>query len=620
SSDNGVLFNKDGTELLAYPAGKTASSYAIPEDVTTIGNYAFYGCTSLTSVTVPEGVLTFGNYAFSVCTSLADVTVANGLKTVGNYAFSVCTSLTSVSLPGTVTTIGSNAFEGCTSLASIVIPRDTTTIGDFAFHNCTSLASVTLSDSVVSISHHAFDGCKALPSITITKNVATLGSLVFYGCTSLTSIDVSEDNENYSSYEGVLFNKDGTELWNYPVGRTDSSYTIPDGVKSTVMYAFRCSSVTDVVVPEGFTSFGVASFYGCTSLKSVNVPDSVTTIDSLAFYGCTSLESITLPDGVTTIESGAFYLCTSLTEISIPKTVTRVGDSAFIYCTSLTSIDVSKDSASYSSDDGVLFNADKTRLMQYPIGRAASSYTIPASVESVVLDAFYCCVSLTEILVDAGNGNYCSEDGVLYTKDMSSLVMYPEGKTASSYTMPDTVESIGACALLGCTSLMSIDVPESSTSYKAVDGILYDKSGEHLIRCPAGIESLIVPSNTTVIEEYAFSGNIKEVRFVASGSISVKSNSFMNCNNLEKIIIDDGADVTFSPRSLTYVDFDEHTIYVVAPKGYPVTFSAVNDNITVIYGEPPAEDSGNDFPVLYVGIGAVAVLAIIGVVFLIRRR
>ncbi len=293
SSLDGVLFNKNKTELITYPFGKTDSEYAIPDSVTSIGDYAFYGCTSLTSITIPNSVTSIGYYAFYNCTSLTSVTIPDSVTSIGYETFFNCTSLTSITIPDSVTSIGGSAFYGCTSLTSITIPDSVTSIGrstfEFcrnltsvaisdsvknigisAFEFCESLTSVAIPDSVTSIGASAFRCCTSLTSVTIPDGVTSIGDSAFETCTSLISINVEENNINYSSVNGVLFNRIQNELMYYPAGKNDKNYEIPDGV----------------------TSIGDYSFYGCKSLISVTIPDSVTSIGDYSFYDCTSLASI----------------------------------------------------------------------------------------------------------------------------------------------------------------------------------------------------------------------------------------------------------------------------------------------------------------------------------------
>ncbi len=277
SSIDGILFNKDATAIITYPAGKQSAAYTIPDSVTYIGTSTFYGCTSLSSVNIPDSV-----------------------TYIGAGAFFGCTSLSSVTIPNSITSIDNNAFYSCNSLSSVTIPDSVTSISYYAFYGCSALSSITIPDSVTFIDKNTFDGCTSLSSVSIGDSVTSIGVSVFNGCTSLTTITVNSNNANYSSIDGVLFNKDVTAIITYPAGKQSAAYTLPDSV----------------------TSIGACAFYSCTSLSSVTIPDSVTTIENSAFHGCTLLSSVTIPDSVTSIGNAAFGGCTALTSLTFANTTT----------------------------------------------------------------------------------------------------------------------------------------------------------------------------------------------------------------------------------------------------------------------------------------------------------
>ena len=346
------------------------------------------------------------------------------------------------------------------------------------------------------------------------------------------------------------------------------------------------NDIKSVSLPDGLTSIGEVAFRGCTSLSSVTIPDSVTYIGEFAFYGCTSLSSVTIPDSVTSIGSYAFSGCTSLSSVTIPDSVTYIGEFAFSGCTSL------------------------------------SSVTIPDSVTSIEYYAFFGCTSLTAINVAEGNTAYVSENGVLFNKNKTSLIQYPAGKTDSAYTIPDSVTSIGNYAFLSADSLKSIEVSGNNPNFSSRSGCLYDKTGMTLRVCPAGLGTFTVGKDVASVYSGAFSGNnLNEVVFSEGASATLGEEAFCDCMNLKKIVIESNANVVFNAMSIVFPDSEKHTIYVVAPEGYTIPESALYGNIEIVYSEPPSDsEDRKEFPIIYVVIGAIAVLALAGGAIVVKKR
>ena len=422
SSMNRVLFNKTQTTLVEYLADR-GGSYTIPESVATIGDSAFSSC-GLTNVTIPNSVTSIGATAFNLC------------------------GFTSITIPNSVTSIGDYAFEQCFSLTSVTIPGSVTKIGDSAFTWCGSLTNVTIGNGVVSIGDDVFDSCGRLTNVTIPDSVTSIGERVF-GCSGLTNINVDANNHFYGSMDGVLFDKGHTTLLEYPEGKS-GSYTVPNTVTSIVNSAFiDCPRLTSVTIPNSVTSIGDSAFGYCTGLTSVTIPNSVTSIGNSAFGYCTGLTSVTIPNSVTSIGDSAFNGCTSLTGVTIPSSVTSIGDDAFSVCTSLTSVTIGNSvtnigSSAFSGCSGL------------------TSITIPDSVTSIGDDAFGGCSSITAITVDTNNPAYSSLNGVLFNKSQTTLVRCPTG-LAGSYTIPNTVTSIGDSAFYGC-GLTNVTIPNGVTN------------------------------------------------------------------------------------------------------------------------------------------------------------
>ena len=311
-----------------------------------------------------------------------------------------------------VTSIGSWAFWKCTKLTSITIPDSVTSIGNFTFHSCSDLRSVTIGNSVTNIMAGAFFRCSSLTSVTIPDSVISIDRGAFIACGSLTSIEASKGNAQYSSEDGVLFDKHKTELVLFPAGKS-GHYTIPDSVTSIGDRAFNyCHNLFGVTIPDRVTSIGGGAFESCISLASVTIPDSVTSIGNFAFNYCRDLASVTISNSVANIAEGTFYICMNLTSVTIPDSVTSIGNSAFGWCINLTSINISD---SVTSIDSYAFEGCFN----------LKSVTIPDSVTSIREGAFGRCRGLTSV------------------------------------TIPDSVTSIGEKAFYDCRSLTSITIPDS---------------------------------------------------------------------------------------------------------------------------------------------------------------
>ena len=289
------------------------------------------------------------------------------------------------------------------------------------------------------------------------------------------------------------------------------------------------AGVTAANIPSnvnGIDVVAIGGFSGCKNLVSVTIPDSVTSIGSYAFSGCTSLTDITIPDSVTEIWDNTFYNCASLASITIPNSVTNIGHAAFYGCTSLTSINVAEGNVPYSSDDGVLFNKEKTKLIAYPGGKIASSYAIPNGVTSIGDGAFRGCTGLTSIEIP---------------NSVTSIAQSAfSGCTGlASITIPNSVVNIGDYAFYGCTSLASIEVSEDNKCFSSEDGVLFNKGKTYLEFYPQGSErtEYTVPDGVTSIDERAFFENdVLATLTLPTSIVSLYGDVFRGLTALNKII------------------------------------------------------------------------------------
>ena len=568
SSEDGVLFNKDKTTLVCYPIGKTETTYTVPATVTTFTTSAFenctalaqinlpnsltdmslrtfYGCTSLTEVTLPDGVTQLMGFNFYGCSALEKVTLPEGITYIGSGAFKNCSALTeltvwaitpptlrsdaftgvgsslvvkvpaeglsayqaadiwqnfelqgngqapfvvgnlkyrvtsqnentvevmgyqtaptdALTIPATVTYnevtytvtgIKEQVFANCSALTSVSLPDGLTSIGNSAFSNCTSLTGITIPSTVTSIGEAAFR-YSGLRTASIGSGVTTIGNNTFDNCTSLTEITLPDGLTTIG--DEAFFNC--TSL---------TGITIPNTVTSIGIAAFRYSGLTTASIGNGVTTIGNNTFANCTSLTEITLPERLTTIGSSAFFNCTSLTGITIPNtvtsigiaafrysglttasignGVTTIGEEAFKDCSALATVSIGSGLTTIGNNAFYACWALTQFNVDEANEAYCSDGGVLFNKDKTTLLQYPAGKTETTYAVPASVTSIAKYAFAVSNALTEVTLPEGLTDI-AEYAFAWCRNLTKI------------SLPESLDNIGKLAFVECTALTEMTV------------------------------------------------------------------------------------------------------------------------------------------------------------------
>lgn len=340
--DNGLLtisgtgemedyYNKEngvGVWVTTAPWGTNIQNVVIKEGVTSIGQYAFFGCESLKDIIIPDGLKMIGSYVFYGCRSLSTVTIPESVTSIGGYAFANCINLNYCTIPDGITGIQSSLFESCYALSEIDIPASVTSIGEASFSNCRSITEISIPDSVTTIGARAFLGCSSLTGIVLPESVTYLGNGAFNNCSSITSIYLSDNINsignsfrNCSNLTEIKLPRNLTEIGNF--------------------FFYGCSKLSNVTIPDGVIKIGEQAFWGCLSLTGINIPDGVESIGKQAFQSCISLTSITIPPKVTKVEYYTFANCRNLRSVSIPESVVSIDESAFSDCDELSDIVVS---------------------------------------------------------------------------------------------------------------------------------------------------------------------------------------------------------------------------------------------------------------------------------------
>lgn len=408
---NGIYYNilsKEARTVAVTAGDRIANNYSGEVEVPAIVSHegtaymvsavdirAFGYCYDLEKVSLPETVLTVGQSAFLYCEALKEVTFSEGLQIIEPHAFDNCISLQKISFPSTLQLISEQAFTDCESLADI---------------NFGSKSSLEL------ISVEAFARCKSLTNVTLPASLTFCGERAFLYCSNLEAISVASANEKFSSFEGVLYNKDFTEVVECP------------------------GALTSVTLKETVTKIQPSAFYGCFNLKEVAFPSSLEAIGGWAFFGCLALQEISLPESVKTIGAAAFKNCAAITEVKLPPLLTEIPESAFSTCYALKSIDIHNNITSIGNNAF----SECFALTKAEIGH---------KVTTIGDRAFHFCTALTDVTLGE-SVEWIGFRAFMGDEEIQNFLCYPE--------VPPVVDG----------ELVEPEVYESATLYVLLDSLM----------------------------------------------------------------------------------------------------------------------------------------------------
>ena len=480
----------DGIEHIgayAFEYCEELKEVSIPDSVVSMGEGAFKSCACLIEITLPEHLTSIPKFGFRDCYDLRTITFPENLKSIGDYSFDHCENLARIAIPEGVETIGIEAFVGCYNATSITIPSTVKTIQRSAFYSCKNATWLTIEEGLEEIGERAFINCEGLTELRLPQSLKRIGADAFSNCKNVENLSFSDEIEYiastaFSGCEKLPYTTDGEYKY---VGNGSNPYFYLASAPKTITTAninehckivgsfAKCENLTSVVIPEGVKTLANEAFSYCERLTSVSLPSTLTTISDSAFNNCKSLTQISLPADLKAIGNSAFYCCTGLKEIPLPDGLKSIGNQAFYYCDSLIELSLPNGIEQVGSnafpnqvltaqENGLNFmgNTSNPYLCIVAI-TDTNGVRIPAACKLLATNVF-ASANLRNISVDKESTVFESIDGDLYTKGGETLIKYAGGSYHDvDFTIPSSVKEIASGAFSKCNSLTYLRIDKN---------------------------------------------------------------------------------------------------------------------------------------------------------------
>ena len=548
--------------------GSQVESYSIGESVSSIGDYAFYGCTNLSTITIPVNVTQIGSGAFQGCTGIGTLEIPHATS-IGNSVFADCSNLTTVQLGNGLSSLGDSAFSSCYNLPAITLPSTLTSVGDYAFYQCNRISTINIPSSITYLGEGAFKGCTRLTTVSINSNAVMSKA---YNKTSNLSTIFGTQVQSYILSDAVT--AIGVNAFYGCAGI--SAITIPDNVTQIGSGAFNgCIGLRSIIIPNNITSIEESTFSGCTALGSIKMPPTVTSIKDKAFYNCNSLALDTLPASITNIGREAFAGCNSLAVVNIPPSLTTIGENAFADCISIAKVGIS-DLAAWckisfaNSQANPLFYARNlyynnelltdlvipngvTVLKDWTFNNCSSikSVYIPNTVKNLASTSFTGCSNITSV---EWHGKAINDYA-----SAASAPFYSSRSKISSFVFGEEVEHIPAYLCNGMSKINSLAFPSylktiGDYSFKDLTKIKQinipnevETIGAHAFDSCIFVTSIYLGYNVEEIGDYAFKGCIRvnDITSMNTTTPVVYENTLSSISNYAYLFVPAGSKRTY---------------------------------------------------------------------------